>query len=88
LAYGYQASGTSSASQSFNLSAVNLGGAPANITVTAPSQFEVSNNNTTWGTTTISYTSATLSTTPVYVRFSPTSTGAKSGNITFSVAGA
>jgi len=88
LTFGYQGSGTSSASQSFNLSAVNLGGAPANITVTAPSQFEVSNNNTTWGaTTTIAYTSATLSATPVYVRFSPTSTGAKSGNITFSVTG-
>ena len=88
LTFGYQASGTSSSSQSFNLSAVNLGGAPANITVTAPSQFEVSNNNTTWGgTTTIAYTSGTLSATPVYVRFSPTSTGAKSGDITFSVAG-
>jgi hypothetical protein len=88
LAFGYQSSGTSSASQSFNLSAVNLAGFPANITVTAPSQFEVSNNNTTWGSsTTIAYSSATLAATPVYVRFSPTSTGAKSGNVTFSVTG-
>lgn len=89
LTFAYQASGTSSASQSFNLTAVNLGGAPANITVNAPSQFEVSNNNTVWGSsTTIAYSTATLLATPVYVRFSPTSTGAKTGNLTFSVAGA
>lgn len=74
---------TNSPSQTFNLSGSNLTGAPGNITITAPStDFEVSNNNTTWGaTTTIAYTSATLASTPVYVRFTPQTTGLKTGNV-------
>ena len=81
---------TQSASQSFNLSGGQLTGAPGNITVTAPStDFQVSNDNSTWGssTTKIAYSSATLSATPVYVRFTPQSSGAKSGNVTFSGGG-
>lgn len=75
--------GSSSASQSYNLSGANLTGAPGNITVTAPSaDFQVSNNNSTWGAgTTIAYTSATLPATPVWVRFSPQSAGLKTGNV-------
>ncbi|MFZ4059010.1 MAG: beta strand repeat-containing protein, partial [Ferruginibacter sp.] len=88
LAFGNQANNTNSASNSFNLFGANLTGAPGNITVTAPTHFQVSNDNSTWGSsTTIAYTSATLVATPVYVRFSPTSTGAKTGNITFSGGG-
>ncbi|MFN8324673.1 MAG: hypothetical protein U0T80_02825 [Flavobacteriaceae bacterium] len=84
-----QAPLTQSASQSFNLSGGQLTGAPGNITVTAPStDFQVSNDNSTWGSsTTIAYSSATLSATPVYVRFTPQSSGAKSGNVTFSGGG-
>ena len=80
---------TTSVSQTFNLSGSGLTGAPGNITVTAPNtDFQVSNNNSTWGpTTTIAYTSATLASTPVYVRFSPQSAGGKSGNLTFSGGG-
>lgn len=75
--------GSTSTSQSYNLSGTNLTGAPGNITVTAPSaDFQVSNNNTTWGaSTTIAYTSATLAATPVWVRFSPQSAGVLTGNV-------
>lgn len=78
-----------SASQSFNLSGSNLTGFPSDITVNAPnSNFEVSNDNATWGSsTTVAYTSATLAATPVYVRFTPQSGGAQSGNVTVSGGG-
>lgn len=84
-----QAPLSQSASQSFNLSGSQLTGAPGVITVNAPNtDFQVSNDDTTWGpSTTISYSSSVLSSTPVYVRFTPQSTGAKSGNITFSGGG-
>ncbi|MFT3681078.1 MAG: MBG domain-containing protein [Ferruginibacter sp.] len=90
LAFGSLASTTTSTSQSVNLSGSFLTGAPGNITVTAPStDFQVSNNNSSWGpTTTIAYSSSTLAATPVYVRFTPQSSGAKSGNVTFSGGGA
>ncbi|MGV3697207.1 T9SS sorting signal type C domain-containing protein [Flavobacterium sp.] len=89
LSFGNVAPLTSSIAQNFNLSGSNLTGAPGNITVTAPNtDFQVSNDNTTWGaTTTVAYTSSTLSATAVYVRFTPQSSGAKSGNITFSGGG-
>jgi hypothetical protein len=81
---------TNSTSQSFTLSGTNLTGAPGNITVTAPStDFQVSNNNSTWGSsTTIPYASATLSSTNVYARFTPQSAGLKTGNISISGGGA
>lgn len=89
VTFGSQAVSTQSASQSFNLSGSNLTGAPGVITVNAPStDFEVSNDDATWGpSTTIAYATATLSATPVYVRFTPQSGGVKSGNITFSGGG-
>jgi hypothetical protein len=82
--------GSNSASQSFNLSGTNLTGAPDNITITAPStDFQVSNDNNTWGpSTTINYTSATLPATPVYVRFTPQSSGPLSGNVSIAGGGA
>jgi hypothetical protein len=90
LAFGNQQSTTNSASQSFNLSGTLLTGSPGNLTVTAPStDFQVSNNNTAWGaSTTVAYTSATLASTPIYVRFTPQSMGAKSGNVTVAGGGA
>jgi len=82
--------GLTSSSQSANLSGANLTGAPGSITVTSTStDFEVSSNNSTWGASaTISYSAATLSATPVYVRFKPQSVGARSGNLNFSGGGA
>lgn len=88
LAFGYQGNNTPSLPITFSLSGANLTGAPGTITVTAPTHFQVSNNSSVWGTTTtIAFTSSTLPSTVVYVRFNPTSTGAKSGNITFSGGG-
>ncbi len=88
--FGNVATATQSVSQTFDLSGSNLTGAPGDITVSAPStDFEVSNDNSTWGpTTTIAYTTATLTTTPVYVRFTPQSVGLKSGDITIAGGGA
>lgn len=87
LAFGSQANNTNSLATSFTLTGANLTGFPSNIVATAPAQFQVSADNSTWGSTAnIPYTSATLSA-PVYVRFSPTTTGAKTGNITFSGGG-
>lgn len=78
-----------STSQSFNITGANLTGAPGNITVTAPStDFQVSNNNSTWGpSTTIAYTASTLAATPVYVRFTPQTVGFKSGNVSITGGG-
>lgn len=75
--------GSSSAAQSYNLSGANLTGAPGNITVSAPStDFQVSNDNSAWGATTnITYATATLAATPVWVRFSPQSAGLKTGDV-------
>lgn len=74
--------GNSSPAQSYFISGANLTGAPGNVTVTAPADFEVSNNNSTWGaSTTIPYTSATMVQTEVWVRFTPQSAGLKTGNV-------
>jgi hypothetical protein len=88
--FGSVLAGTSSASQSFNISGTNLAGAPGVITITAPSaDFQVSNNNSTWGaSTTIAFSSSTLASTPVYVRFTPQTAGAKTGNVTVAGGGA
>ena len=88
LDFGYVYTG-SSVVKTFQLSGELLTGYPGSITVTAPSaDFQVSNDNTTWGAaTTIAYNSATLSSSTVYVMFAPQSTGVKSGNLTFSGGG-
>lgn len=89
IAFGGHTVGSTTVQQ-FSLSGTALTGYPGNITVTAPnSEFQVSNDNSTWGaSTTVAYTSATLSATNVYVRFVPQSAGAKSGNVTLSGGGA
>lgn len=67
--FSYTAGSGPSASKYYNLSGSNLSGAPGVITVTGSAHYEVSNNNSTWGSsTTISYSSATLGNTPVYIR--------------------
>jgi predicted membrane protein len=58
-----------SASQSYNLSGTDLTGAPGNITVTAPADYEISTNNTSFAASlNVSYTSSTLAQTTIYVR--------------------
>ncbi len=58
-----------STSQSYNLSGINLTGAPGNITVSGSTNYDVSADNITFGASaSIPYSSATLTATPVYVR--------------------
>ena len=88
--FGSVVTGSISASQTVSLSGANLTGAPGNITITSPNtDFQVSNNNTTWSaSTTLAYTSATLASTSFYVRFTPQTNGPKSGNVSLSGGGA
>ncbi|TAE17478.1 MAG: hypothetical protein EAZ95_06325, partial [Bacteroidetes bacterium] len=74
--------GSTSSTQTYTLTASNL---TADVTVSAPSNFQVSKDNTTFGAT-ATYTVAnftTNATQTVYVRFAPTSgtNGLKEGNI-------
>jgi gliding motility-associated-like protein len=83
-------SGTASSSATFNVSGASL--TPGNLTVTAPSGFDVSANNSTWsgsgGNFTIAET-GTLSSTPVYIRLDAADAPKSySGNITISGGGA
>ncbi|MEI6435791.1 MAG: T9SS type A sorting domain-containing protein [Bacteroidota bacterium] len=58
-----------SVSQSYSLSGVNLTGFPGNITVTGSTNYEISTDNINFGSAAVvPYTSATLNSTPVYVR--------------------
>lgn len=89
LAFGGITTGTSSSALSFDLSGLFLTGAPGNVTVTAPAGFQVSIEGTLWfSSLTVPYTSATLASNTIFVRFSPTALGAVSGNITLSGGGA
>lgn len=78
--------GSSSNSSSVNVAGTNLSGS---ITASAPTNFQVSTNNSTWSNS-VSFapTSGTVTSRPLYVRFSPLSTGAKSGSITVATSGA
>ena len=71
--------------QQFALNGANLVPAASSIIASAPStDYEVSNDNVTWGpTASIAYTAGTLTAAPVYVHFNPQSAGLKSGNVTF-----
>ena len=86
LAFGSQNIGTTSAAQTYSLTGTNLTDAT---TVTATGPFTLSKDNTTAFTTTLSYTAAELATAKtVYVKFTPTATGASTGSITNVSAGA
>lgn len=81
--FGNQGVSTNSSGETFSISGNSLTGAPGNITVTPPSNnFEVSTDNVAFSASiNIPYTTATLSTTNFYVRFTPQSAGAKTGNL-------
>lgn len=80
--------GSVSLSASFTLTGDNLTGFPGNITINAPANFEVSNDNSTWGaSTTVAFSAASLSSTTVYVRFVPQSAGPLTGNVSISGGG-
>jgi hypothetical protein len=86
LAFGSVVATGTSTSQSFNLSGTDLQSSPGNITITAPStNYQVSSDNSTWGPTAlIPYTTSTLGSTPVYVRFTPQAGGSFNQNVTMS----
>ena len=88
--FGSVTTGTNSTGQTVSLSGSNLTGAPGNITISAPNtDFQVSSDNTTWGTTaSVAYAFGTLASTSFYVRFTPQSNGLKSGNVALSGGGA
>ena len=75
LAFNYIPSGNTSSVMSYNLAGNTLSPASGNITVTPPANFEVSlNSGSGFSSSAINvpYTSNTLASTPVYVRFKPT----------------
>ena len=89
--FTYSISNGPSASQSFSLSGSNLDPAAGDITVTPPSNYEVSSNNTTFSTSAITfpYTDGTLSSTNVYVRLKEgLSVGNYSGSVNITGGGA
>ena len=88
LNFGTVVVGQSSTSQNYTIEGANLTPAGGAIAIVAPIDFQVSSDNINWNTTlTVQYTSATLTSKTIYVRFSPSSAGAKSGNITHSGGG-
>ena len=67
--FNYVVGSGPSTSQSYSLSGSDLTGYPGNITVTGSTNYEVSTDNSTFGSSvTVPYTSATLTSTPIYVR--------------------
>ena len=85
VACGYAAVGGFTAEQTYTIAGNNLTGAPGNIVVTAPANFEVSLTTGTGfaASVNVAYTSGTLSPTTVYVRCIPTTPNTGfSGNIT------
>lgn len=84
--FGNIAVNSFSASQTFTVG--NGSGITGNITATAPANFQVSTNNTDFsGSVNFANPSSGQQQT-VYARFSPTSAGVKTGNITISASGA
>ncbi|MCA1568144.1 MAG: DNA/RNA non-specific endonuclease, partial [Acidobacteria bacterium] len=79
--------GTTSAPKSYTVSGVGLS---EGITITAPADFQISTSSGSGYTSTIMLpqSGGTVSATTIFVRFAPTSLGAKGGNITHESAGA
>ncbi len=87
LSLGNTVTGTNSSPQTFTVSGSNL---TADITITAPSLFQVSTDGSSYGSTkTLTRSGVSVGTTTVYVMFSPSSAdGAHSGTVTMSTTGA
>ena len=82
--FGTIASCSTSSSQNFTITGGTLYPTAGSIVATAPTGFQVSSDNATWGATaTFTYTGNAMTAVPVYVRFAPTSIGSFSGNVTF-----
>ena len=90
LSFGSNSIGATVTPQTFSLSGANLTGAPSNITLTAPADFQISSDGgTTWSTSaTVAYTTSTLSAQDISVKYIPSTCGStSSGNITLSGGG-
>jgi endonuclease G len=85
--FGNVVVGTTSTPKSYTVSGISLS---EGITITAPAEFQVSTNSGTGYTSqlVLPQSGGTVSSTTVFVRFAPTSLGAKGGNITHTSAGA
>jgi len=90
LAFGTVQQGTTSPEKTYTLAAYYLTPAAGNLTVTAPAGYQISLTTGTGfkSVLTIPYTSGTLPTTTIYVRFSPTSLSNYNKKITNSGGGA
>jgi pectin methylesterase-like acyl-CoA thioesterase len=81
-----QTTGTPSAAQTFSVSAVNL---TNDITITAPADFQLSLDGTTWSTiVTLPQTNGSVASTSVRVRLNAGSNGNYTGNISLTSTGA
>lgn len=82
-----QTLGTPSPAKTYTVSGANL---TNNIVITAPANFELSTDGTTWSASplTLTQTSGTVSTTTISVRLNATAAGSYSGNIAHVSAGA
>ncbi|GAB4094014.1 pectinesterase family protein [Flaviaesturariibacter terrae] len=81
-----QTIGSPSATQSYNVSGQNL---TAAVTVTAPANYQVSLDGTTWSSSvTLTPVSGTLSSTQLFVRLNATTPGTYGGNIVHASTGA
>jgi hypothetical protein len=83
LPFGSVLAGSCAPAQTFTVNGNNLSSSP--VTITAPTAFQVSTDNTTWASSVnLTFTPPTLSTTTIYVRFCPPAYASYSGNITIS----
>ncbi len=87
--FGNQALNTPTVSQTITVSGTNLTGFPGQIAINSSStDFEVSKDNNVFGSsTTITYDSATLLSTSIYIRFNPQANGVRNGVMTLSGGG-
>jgi len=85
--FGFQAAGTTSAEKSFTFSAGNLTG---DVTVSAPSNFTISNTSNGTYTSTLNYTKGAINNTSptIYAKFTPTAVNTTySANVSIATAG-
>jgi subtilisin-like proprotein convertase family protein len=86
LGFGSACLGTVSGDQTFTMNALNLTG--TTVTVTAPTDFTVSEDNITYASSiTVAHSSGAFTNKTIYVKFAPTVLGAYSGNVVISDGG-
>ena len=90
LSFANQHITSNSTSQTINVSGQFLTGFPGVVSVASSNtDFQVSTNNSDWNSSiTLPYSSDQLASVPVYVRFTPQTTGVKTANLTLSGGGA